>query len=144
MRDGRRRNGQGAQAVFRVDRNCGLLGWGAYRRDAVVAAMNEIFAAVEGRPKRMQGISGQTIEAQMRGTMCQITEYELNVLCEEIASLTAELEEVKADRDKATREQALREALKTVAELSDDRPMRTLARAALTPEGGRDEGSPDN
>lgn len=93
MRDGRRRTGQGAQAVFRVDRNCGLLGWGDYRRGAVVAAMNEIFAAVEGRSKRRQGITGQTIEAQMRGTMCQITEYELDVLRDEIARLTAELEE---------------------------------------------------
>ncbi|KFI26655.1 hypothetical protein CN97_02840 [Haematobacter massiliensis] len=36
-----------------------------------------------------------------------------------------------AARDKATREQALRDALTTVADLSDDRPMRTLARAAL-------------
>lgn len=97
MRDGRRRNGQGAQAVFRVDRNCGLLGRGAYRRDTVVAAMNEIFAAVEGRPKRTQGITSQTIEAQMRGTMCQITEYELDVLREEIARLTAERDTARAE-----------------------------------------------
>ena len=59
--------------------------------------MNEIFAAVEGRPKRRQGITGQTIEAQMRGTMCQITEYELDVLREEIARLTAERDHVCAE-----------------------------------------------
>ena len=60
--------------------------------------MNEIFTAVEARPKRRHGITGQTIESQMRGTMCQITEYELDVLREEIARLTAE-------RDTALKEQ---------------------------------------
>lgn len=53
---------------------------------------DEIFYAVHARTKRSQGITGQTIEAQMRGTMCQITEYELETLRDEIARLTAALE----------------------------------------------------
>jgi len=48
---------------------------------------DEIFAAVHARPKRRQGITGQTIDAQMRGTICQITE--------------SELEELRADPDLA-------------------------------------------
>lgn len=51
---------------------------------------DEIFAAVHARPKRIQGITGQTIDAQMRGTMCQITEWELEELCDEIARLRAD------------------------------------------------------
>ena len=44
-----------------------------------------------------------------------------------------EIAQLRAENDR------LRNALTTVAELSDDRPMRTLARAALTPKGGSDE-----
>ncbi|WP_028711078.1 hypothetical protein [Paracoccus pantotrophus] len=49
---------------------------------------DEIFAAVHARPKRRQGITGQTIDAQMRGTMCQITEWELEELRAEVERLT--------------------------------------------------------
>lgn len=61
---------------------------------------DEIFAAVEARPKRKQGgVCGQTIEEHMRGTVCQITEYELDALREETARLIAEVEKLTVDRD---------------------------------------------
>jgi len=52
---------------------------------------DEIFSAVYARPKRRQGITGQTIDAQMRGTMCQITEWELEELRDEITHIRAEV-----------------------------------------------------
>ena len=55
---------------------------------------DEIFSAVYARPKRRQGITGQTIDAQMRGTMCQITELELEELRDELARLRAASEGV--------------------------------------------------
>lgn len=58
--------------------------------------MEDVFAAIDARPKRRQGITGQTIEAQMRGTMCQITEYELDTLRDEISRLTAERDQALA------------------------------------------------
>ena len=69
----------------------------------------------------------------------------------------AEIAQLRAENDRlrnalkmrpATREdwdalraqiKVLEEALNTVAELSDDMPMRTLAPAAITPKGGSDE-----
>lgn len=60
---------------------------------------DEIFAAVHARPKRRQGITGQTIDAQMRGTMCQITEWELEELSDEIARLRAEVERLTRKLD---------------------------------------------
>jgi len=57
---------------------------------------DEIFAAVHARPKRRQGITGQTIDAQMRGTICQITELELEELRAELARLRAEVERLTA------------------------------------------------
>lgn len=61
-------------------------------------ALNAVFRDVEARPKRRQGITGMTIEAQMRGTMCQITEYELDVLRDALISQAAKLAEAGADR----------------------------------------------
>ena len=58
--------------------------------------IDEIFSAVEARPKRRQGITGQTIDAQMRGTICQITEMELEELRDELARLRAEVERLTA------------------------------------------------
>lgn len=57
---------------------------------------DEIFSAVYARPKRRQGITGQTIDAQMRGTICQITELELEELRDELARLRAEVERLTA------------------------------------------------
>lgn len=67
-----------------------------------------LFANVEARPKRRQGITGQTIEAMMRGTMCQITEYELDALRDEIARLqeAVNAEEMRANENKARAEKA--------------------------------------
>lgn len=58
--------------------------------------MEDVFADVDARPKRRQGVTGQTIEAQMRGTMCQITEYELDTLRDEISRLTSERDQALA------------------------------------------------
>lgn len=57
---------------------------------------DDLFAVVHARPKRRQGITGQTIDAQMRGTMCQITEWELEELSDELARLRAEVERLTA------------------------------------------------
>lgn len=56
----------------------------------------EVFANVEARPKRRQGVTGMTIDAQMRGTMCQINEYELDVLRDAISDLEARLAAAEA------------------------------------------------
>lgn len=62
-------------------------------------ALDAVFRDVEARPKRRQGITGMTIEAQMRGTMCQITEYELDVLREALTAQAAKLAEAEAEID---------------------------------------------
>lgn len=68
----------------------------------------DLIAAVHARPKRRQGITGQTIDAQMRGTMCQITEWKLEELCDELARLRAEVDRMTAERDESDRIATLR------------------------------------
>ena len=74
---------------------------------------DEILSAVYARPKRRQGVTGQTIEAQMRGTMCQITEWELEELRDELARLRAEVERLTAAlSDERAHADALAETLR--------------------------------
>lgn len=75
---------------------------------------DEILSAVYARPKRRQGVTGQTIEAQMRGTMCQITEWELEELRDELARLRAEVERLTAAlSDERAHADALAETLES-------------------------------
>ncbi|REF70419.1 hypothetical protein [Paracoccus versutus] len=83
---------------------------------------DEIFSAVYARPKRRQGITGQTIDAQMRGTICQITELELEELRDELARLRAEVERLKADGQRI-----MNEAVKMLNEDASDYNRKTNA-----------------
>ncbi len=98
---------------------------------------DEIFSAVYARPKRRQGITGQTIDAQMRGTICQITELELEELRDELASLRAEAERLRGVLRKRTEEadRADERADKAEAALSDERAHADAMAEALTTAG---------
>ena len=91
---------------------------------------DEIFSAVYARPKRRQGITGQTIDAQMRGTMCQITELELEELRDELASLRAASEGVIDRQFAELRFNQIRD--EAAAELYRLRADNDQLRAALT------------
>lgn len=93
---------------------------------------DEIFSAVHARPKRRQGITGQTIDAQMRGTMCQITELELEELRDELARLRAASEGVIDRQFAELRFNQIRD--EAAAELSRLRAEVERLRAALADE----------
>lgn len=66
---------------------------------------DDVFNAVHSRPKRRQGITGQTVDSMMRGTMCQITEYELDVLWQVIVELKDALINCEAEIDAYIRDE---------------------------------------